>query len=117
MGEFYNYELASLDIAVLSLNNIGKLTGYTVWGGKDREYGSEIVIDAHGNLYIAGETYSYGSGRGDVLLLKNPSIIQVYPPSVATKFSIWANMLGAICGILCWFIFYFHKNRRKIVLK
>jgi len=117
VGEYYSYEFASLDLLVLRLNNIGKLTGYIVWGGKDREYGSEIIIDAHGNLYIAGETFSYGSGRSDVFLLKNPSITQVYPPAVRTKFGIWVNLLGAICGILCWVVLYFHKNRRKIVLK
>ena len=117
MGEFYSYELASLEALVLRFNNVGNLTGYMVWGGKDIEYGSAIVIDAYGNLYIAGETYSYGLGRTDVFLLKNPSIIKVFPPSVTSKFSIWVNMLGAICGILCWVIFYFHKNRRKIVLK
>ena len=117
VGEFYSYELASMDISVLRFNNVGNLTGSIVWGGKGIEYGSAIVIDAHGNLYVAGETYSYGSGRTDVFLLKNPFFIKGDPPSFTTKFSIWVNMLGALCGILCWFIFYFHKNRRKIVLK
>lgn len=117
VGEFFSNDFPSLDLSVLRFSSTGILTGYYVWGGEDREYGSEIAIDAYGNLYIAGETYSYGSGRSDVFLLKNPSIIQVYPSLIKSTLVIWANLIGIISGILFWFILNFHKNRRKIELK
>ncbi|MFX0137995.1 MAG: SBBP repeat-containing protein [Candidatus Hodarchaeota archaeon] len=41
------------------------------WGGPEQEYGrGGIAIDNNGSIYIAGSTYSYGSGGYDAFLFK-----------------------------------------------
>lgn len=40
------------------------------WGGSDNDILHEMVIDSSGYFYLAGETWSYGNGSSDLLLVK-----------------------------------------------
>ena len=40
------------------------------WGGSDNDILHEMVVDSTGYFYIAGETWSYGNGSSDLLLVK-----------------------------------------------
>ncbi|MHA1269330.1 MAG: SBBP repeat-containing protein [Candidatus Helarchaeota archaeon] len=42
----------------------------TTWGGPQNDYSSDITIDANGNIYVAGYTFSYGAGIADFVLIK-----------------------------------------------
>jgi len=50
------------------------LDGNQIWaktfGGSNEDYGMSLLNDPHGGFIIAGETFSYGAGKGDVCLLK-----------------------------------------------
>ena len=40
-----------------------------LWGGPGGESARAAVVDSNGNILIAGNTESYGSGKGDIALL------------------------------------------------
>ncbi|MBI3738786.1 MAG: PQQ-binding-like beta-propeller repeat protein [Chloroflexi bacterium] len=40
------------------------------WGGKGAESARAAEVDANGNILIAGNTFSYGAGKGDIALLQ-----------------------------------------------
>lgn len=40
------------------------------WGGSEHERGRDICIDSSDNIYITGETESFGAGDDDIFLLK-----------------------------------------------
>ncbi|KKM75449.1 hypothetical protein LCGC14_1390130 [marine sediment metagenome] len=58
------------DTFLFKFNSSGNLLWQTMWGGSDRDYGSDILIDSLDNIYIAGDTNSYGAGSSDVFIIK-----------------------------------------------
>ena len=60
---FYDVFIAKFDNAGNSILNI-------TWGGDDIDFGRDITLDPSGNIYIAGNTDSYGAGHYDALILK-----------------------------------------------
>lgn len=40
------------------------------WGGGQEESANSVAVDGNGNIYLAGQSFSFGAGGGDVLLLK-----------------------------------------------
>jgi hypothetical protein len=61
------------NIFLLKYSNLGVLQWNFIWGGNKNEHGDDLVIDNAGNIYVLGDTYSYGHGECDICLLKlNP---------------------------------------------
>ncbi len=58
------------DLCLIKYNNSGYQQWNHTWGGVEDEYGEEIVVDSLNNTYVLGKTSSYGSGSGDMCLLK-----------------------------------------------
>ncbi len=59
----YDAFIAKFNSAGNSLNNI-------TWGGSDADQGNAITLDESGNIYITGETESFGVGVADAFIAK-----------------------------------------------
>ncbi|MFW9818150.1 MAG: SBBP repeat-containing protein [Candidatus Thorarchaeota archaeon] len=58
------------DLYLIKLNNNGDYMWSMSWGGDEQETGTSVILDSLGNIYLLGNTYSYGSGSSDFCLLK-----------------------------------------------
>ncbi|MBA7573017.1 hypothetical protein ES708_14806 [subsurface metagenome] len=58
------------DMILLKYDNSGQLQWNATWGGSDFERGNAIALDNSENIYIAGQTSSFGAGAEDMVLVK-----------------------------------------------
>ena len=58
------------DIILLKYNSTGSLKWDTTWGGPGDEKCWRLVVDSSDNIYLTGETNSFGAVNGDIILLK-----------------------------------------------
>jgi uncharacterized delta-60 repeat protein len=58
------------DIEFLKYDSSGNQIEDKTWGGSDDDIGYDIEIDSNDNFYVIGTTKSYGSGSGDIILIK-----------------------------------------------
>jgi len=112
LGDF-RFDSGETDICLLKFNSFGHLQTHLLLGGNNLEYASSIAFDSFGNMYITGETYSYGSGKMDAVLIKNlpHSILKV--ETFTPEFNIWAHIFGWLGGILCGYMFIYRKKQFK----
>src|SRR5437016_14133971 len=62
-----------------------KLQFQQTWGGPNSEIANGIAIGTDGNIYLAGQTNSFGAGGFDAFLLKfTPSDTLLWQPSLDT---------------------------------
>lgn len=57
------------DMLLLKYDSTGNLIWQKVWGGNQLDYGTGICLDSDGNIYLIGNTYSFG-GYIDCAILK-----------------------------------------------
>ena len=70
VGYGYIHNTNNRDIFLLKYNNNCVLQWSRSWGGVEHEYATLIVIDSENNIYIAGDTYSYGNNISSFFLIK-----------------------------------------------
>jgi methionine-rich copper-binding protein CopC len=58
-----------IDALLLKYDLIGNLIWSKTWGGNENDWANSIAADSS-NVYIAGQTDSYGNGLDDVFILK-----------------------------------------------
>ncbi len=73
VGYSYSFGQGSSAIAVLKYDNSGTLLWNRTWGGSsyDKSYG--VTVDSLDNVYLTGETGSFGAGGVDMVLVKYDS--------------------------------------------
>jgi len=71
---FLGWLVLSLASRVFALDTI-EPTWLRFWGGGEDDRGYGVAIDARGNVYVAGSTTSFGSGKGDAFLMRIPSFL------------------------------------------
>jgi hypothetical protein len=68
-GKTDSYGNGANDIAFLQFDQDGNLNWHQTWGGSATEEAHGLTLDGE-IAYIAGETFSFGAGQSDMLLLK-----------------------------------------------
>lgn len=58
------------DAFLIKYNNAGDQQWNRTWGGNSQDSGNGIAFDSSNDIYLTGETSSYGAGASDMLLLK-----------------------------------------------
>ncbi|TFF89685.1 MAG: hypothetical protein EU548_06855, partial [Promethearchaeota archaeon] len=98
VGTTNSYGTGFWDISLLKYSPKGILLWNKTWGGTDIEKPKELVIDSSDNIYIAGETKSFGSGSYDIFLLKYES------SGILMWNRTWGGIYGEVsqfpCGIV-----------------
>ena len=69
VGKTTAYGQGKHDIVLLRYAPDDSLRWFQTWGGPEIETAHGIVVDGQ-HAYIAGETYSFGQGKNDALLIK-----------------------------------------------
>ena len=69
-GRTASFGAGDWDVLLLKYSSSGTLQWAKTWGGTDWDYSRGVAVDSGGNIYCAGETYSFGAGMRDALLLK-----------------------------------------------
>ena len=68
-GLTYNI-LPDIDLFLLKYNSSGVLQWDSTWGGSGFEDAHSIALDSSNNIFVAGETNSFGAGSYDLSLVK-----------------------------------------------
>jgi PKD repeat protein len=61
-GETYSFGTGSTEIFLLKYDASGNLLWQKTWGGSGTEGGTGIAVDGLGQIYVTGDTYTYGAG-------------------------------------------------------
>ena len=72
-GGTSSFGAGNTDILVLKYSSDGILQWSKTWGGVNYDNAGDFTVSSNGDLYVTGETESYGAGNKDVLLLKYDS--------------------------------------------
>jgi len=66
-------EVGNVYALIVKFDSSGTPLWNTTWGGLYGDEGDGIAIDSGGNIYITGNTYSYGAGIADAFIVKYDS--------------------------------------------
>ncbi len=72
-GYTESYGPGYVAMLVLKYDNSGTLLWNRTWGGNDYDNCYAVVVDSSDNVYLAGETDSFGAGGFDMVLVKYDS--------------------------------------------
>jgi len=70
VGTTFSFGIGYNDVCLVKYNNLGDQLWNKTWGGGSYDTAQAVVTDSLGNIYITGETQSYGAGSYDFFLLK-----------------------------------------------
>ena len=70
LGYTNSFGAGGYDFYLIKSDSQGNILWQKTYGGADWDFGYSIAEDNLGNLYLAGETYSYGSGNNDGYIIK-----------------------------------------------
>jgi len=69
-GYTNSYSLGGYDLALVKFYPNGTKAWNETWGGPNYDDGYNIALDSSGNIYIVGNTESYGLGSRDMAVIK-----------------------------------------------
>jgi len=77
VGTTESFGAGSDDIVLVKYDSYGIQQWYRTWGGNINEHGYGVAVDSADNIYLAGDTYEFGAGEHDIVLIKyNDSGVQ-----------------------------------------
>ncbi|MFX1497214.1 MAG: SBBP repeat-containing protein [Promethearchaeota archaeon] len=70
MGGYGTLGLGAFDLFLVKYNSLGTIQWSRIWGGSNYERIYGITVDSSDNVYLVGETESWGAGNEDMVLIK-----------------------------------------------
>jgi len=70
MGGYGTLGLGGFDLFIVKYNSAGTVQWSRTWGGSDYERIYGLTVDSSDNVYLVGETSSWGSGNQDMVIVK-----------------------------------------------
>jgi len=58
------------DMVLVKYDGNGLQQWNCTWGGANSDYDNGVAVDSLDNVYLVGETYSFGAGESDMVLVK-----------------------------------------------
>jgi len=69
-GNTDSFGEVSNDMVLVKYSNSGVLQWNSTWGGSSNDIGYGVILDSSDNIYITGNTDSFGEGNNDMVLVK-----------------------------------------------
>jgi len=73
MGGYGWLGIGHFDLFIVKYNSAGTVQWSRIWGGSDYERIYGLAVDSSDNVYLVGETSSWGSGNTDMVIVKYSS--------------------------------------------
>ncbi|TXT65282.1 MAG: hypothetical protein BAJALOKI1v1_450012 [Promethearchaeota archaeon] len=70
VGGTHSFGNGNEDVLVIKYNSLKEQQWNITWGGSEDDFARGITIDVAGNLYLTGDTQSFGEGNEDTFLAK-----------------------------------------------
>ncbi|MFX0179540.1 MAG: SBBP repeat-containing protein [Candidatus Hodarchaeota archaeon] len=70
VGQTESYGAGDHDIILVKYDENGLQQWNRTWGGISQDIGDDVVVDQSGNVYLVGQTWSFGPGQADIILVK-----------------------------------------------
>ncbi|MHA1444358.1 MAG: SBBP repeat-containing protein [Candidatus Hodarchaeales archaeon] len=113
-GYTWNFGVEIVDMVLVKYDGSGEQQWNRTWGGDSWDIGLGVVVDSSGNIYLAGETHSFGVGSSDMVLVKlvdNESLERPPPDSVIMIVIIVS--IVSVVGISIVITFFIKKFRNN----
>ena len=72
-GHIYSFGAGEYDMCLVKYDGSGVQQWNRTWGGSRQEFVSAIALDSSDNIYLTGQTESFGAGDYDMCLVKYDS--------------------------------------------
>ncbi|MFW9948052.1 MAG: SBBP repeat-containing protein, partial [Candidatus Odinarchaeota archaeon] len=80
-GETNTLSSGGADMVLIKYTSSGNEVWTKTWGGNEDDWGTGLVMDADGNIYISGDTFSFGPGGLNAFLIK---VIENFAPVISS---------------------------------
>jgi parallel beta-helix repeat protein len=70
VGRVGNDTTQDADLIIVKYDNNGTELWNRTWGGANTDVAYAVTVDSSNDVYVTGETWSYGAGMNDILLIK-----------------------------------------------
>jgi len=73
-GETWSFDPGTSDVYLIKTDSSGNVLWDTTYGGSFDDFGYSVQQTSDGGYIVAGQTFSFGAGLGDVYLIKTDSL-------------------------------------------